>query len=227
MEGQTVDRCIQCAGLWLDESELGAIVCQMKSSSANSVPATSPGATSPATKSHAGADTDNLGCPKCEQSMTPSNYAHDSGIFVSRCMACDGTWLKAGQLERIASYRHGSPSIQRLGDAFEAEIRSANRVQFAQDLLRSRVLSSIVAIAYLVFLLANGGGVSAVFRLFVSLIVPLLCIWYPDVIGQLKGYSGGIGRPVITQTTPGNFVAICGWLLLLLPVIVAVLARVV
>ena len=56
------------------------------------------------------------------------------------------------------------------------------------------------------------------FKVGLSLILPMACIWFSDAMG---GYTGvGMGRPAITSPTPGCLVAFAGWLLLLLPIII-------
>ena len=55
-------------------------------------------------------------------------------------------------------------------------------------------------------------------RLIQFLALPLACIWFCDGIGRLTGIAIGLVRPTVTQTTPGDFLAIGGWLLLLSPI---------
>lgn len=84
--------------------------------------------------------------------------------------------------------------------------------------MKSNILSGIVALAYLVGAYVTAGG-ETTFKLGIFLILPLSCIWFSDAMG---GYTGvGMGRGAITSTTPGCLVAFGGWLLLLLPVIIA------
>ncbi len=73
--GQTVDRCGDCDGLWLDDTELGLIVRQAR-------PTVDPVRTISCR--------DGVTCPKCEELLTPFNYAYDSGVFVATCTSCRG-----------------------------------------------------------------------------------------------------------------------------------------
>ena len=210
--GQTIDRCPLCDGIWLDESELGPVVRQSGSPD-------SPSATPKPCS-------DGLTCPKCNGSMAPFNYAHDSRVFLNKCASCGGIWLESGQLELLAQYRAGTPAIQSLGNAFADEIRRSNRWQFARRVLRSRLLSGIVAIVYLVVALlatANPEPRRTALLLF-SILLSMTCIWFPDAMGNLKGIRLGLVRPMITQSTPGDFVALGGWILLLCSVVVALIA---
>jgi hypothetical protein len=100
-------------------------------------------------------------------------------------------------------------------------MRASNRLRFAGRLLRSRLFSGIVAIASLLVVVLATGSLESVFSLFLFLLLPMVCIWFPDAMGNLTGISLGLARPMITHTTPGDFVAIAGWLLLLSPVVAA------
>ena len=211
LQGQTVDRCNDCNGLWLDHSELGPIVRQ----------------TEPMDRAKSTSETSlgDIKCPKCGRSLVPFNYAHDSGVFINRCASCRGIWLLPGQLELIAQYRTGTPAIRVLENAFANEIRESNRLWFARHLLRSRLLSGIVAIGYICFVLLTTGNLQSVVSMVLFLLLPVACIWFPDAMGDLKGISLGLGRPMITDKTPGDFVAIGGWLLLLCPIVMALITR--
>jgi len=64
----------------------------------------------------------------------------------------------------------------------------------------------------------DGGGGEALFKVAIFLVFPLACIWFSEAIGDYTGPTG-LGRPAITQTTPGCIVATGGWFLLFLPII--------
>jgi hypothetical protein len=86
----------------------------------------------------------------------------------------------------------------------------------------NRVLSSLVAVIYIV-IAAVYGGVEMAFKIVLFLILPLGCIWFSDAMG---GYTGlgllDFGAP-ITQQSPGILVRIMGWVVLLLPVAIGVI----
>jgi hypothetical protein len=48
---------------------------------------------------------------------------------------------------------------------------------------------------------------------------PLACIWFADEMGS---YIGPTSSGAITSSAPGRLVCIAGWLLLLMPVLVAI-----
>jgi len=55
-------------------------------------------------------------------------------------------------------------------------------------------------------------------KLMLYFILPLVCIWYGDELGE---YVGTLPGPAITKTTPGWMVKLGGWFLLFLPAILA------
>jgi hypothetical protein len=88
----------------------------------------------------------------------------------------------------------------------------------------SRTLSGSIAAIY-ILLAGIGVGPEAAFKVVMFLILPLACIWFSDAMG---GYTGsgsvflGGGMP-ITQPSPGIFVRIVGWIVLLLPVVILII----
>lgn len=207
--GVTVDSCTTCDGMWFDPDELRTALHR---------------ATSPAPagrKSEFNATP--LPCPKCQTEMPVVDYAYHSGIVINRCNRCLGVWLSRGQFDQISQYGVGTPTANRLAANHIDVIKDANRRQFGRDLLRSRFVSGFVAVIYLVTAIVFGTP-EITLKLVRFLLLPLLCIWFADGIGNLTGISLGLGRPVITEKTPGDFVAIGGWLLMLCPVFVALVA---
>ena len=81
----------------------------------------------------------------------------------------------------------------------------------------NRILSALLAAIYVVggFSLGGSGtGMKAV----AFVVLPLACIWFSEPMG---GYTGPTFPGSITSPTPALIVCIGGWLLLLVPVIVA------
>jgi hypothetical protein len=91
----------------------------------------------------------------------------------------------------------------------------------------SRFVSLVIAVGYLSLVLFMPGHPSIPGRLGTVLIVaaylllPLLCIWFGDEMGS---YIGTLPGPAINKPTPGCLVRIGGWVLLLFPVIVVLIA---
>ncbi|GAA4468365.1 hypothetical protein GCM10023156_59270 [Novipirellula rosea] len=59
------------------------------------------------------------------------------------------------------------------------------------------------------------GSGESVFRMLLFVLLPQMCIWFSDEMGRMTGVAMGLGRPDITERTPGTFVAIGGWILLI------------
>jgi hypothetical protein len=82
----------------------------------------------------------------------------------------------------------------------------------------NRMLSGLVAGIYVVGAYI-GSGVEAAWKVAIFVILPVACIWFSDAMG---GYIGPSSSGYISNTTPGVFVCIAGWLLLLMPVFVGI-----
>lgn len=203
LAGETVQRCPSCNGLWFAESQLGRVLHGLD--------------TPKPTDERARRGPEQPACPDCHADMELVNYAHDSGVLVSRCKSCLGIWLADGQLELLAQYWRSTPAANSLGEALGAELRQASRWRRARELLRSRLLSSGVAVAYLLLVALLSHSAEATIRLAVFMILPLACIWFCDGFGRLALVAWG-ARPMITQATPGDAVAIGGWIALLSPI---------
>ena len=85
----------------------------------------------------------------------------------------------------------------------------------------SRILSSLVAITYIVLALIFIGSAAA-FKIGLFVILPLMCIWFSDVMGAYTGFLP-LGDYPITQQSPGLLVRIMGWVVLFLPIIAGVI----
>ena len=83
----------------------------------------------------------------------------------------------------------------------------------------NRILSAIVAISYVIFALVTSDTEQA-FMVSLFVLFPLACIWFGDAMGGFTGPAGTIG---ITGSSPGLFVCILGWVVLLLPVIFTII----
>ena len=85
----------------------------------------------------------------------------------------------------------------------------------------NRILSGLVAVAYVVLASVFGGGELA-FKTGMMVILPLACIWFSEAMG---GFTGIAGTYAITQKSPAIFVCVLGWVLLLLPVFLTVIGH--
>ena len=82
---------------------------------------------------------------------------------------------------------------------------------------KSKALAVLIAMIYLI--IAYTSKPELFFKILMFLILPLFCILFSEEMGGYKGWSGIFG-PRIDQTSPGIIVAILGWMLLLMPVII-------
>jgi hypothetical protein len=78
---------------------------------------------------------------------------------------------------------------------------------------KNRVFSAILAAIYVVGAFITSGGEGG-FKVLGFVILPLACIWFSDDMGGFTGPSGSIW---VTAPSPGVFVCIVGWIMLLLP----------
>jgi hypothetical protein len=85
--------------------------------------------------------------------------------------------------------------------------------------MKSRIISSIIALIYLIGAHFGDGGETG-FKVGMFLLLPLACIWFSEEMGN---YSGMLMQGGPMTQTPGCLVAVGGWLLLLLPVILALI----
>ncbi len=80
------------------------------------------------------------------------------------------------------------------------------------------MLSGALAVCYVIAAIFIGGAETA-FKVGLFLILPIACIWFSESMGS---YVGPVWPAAITHPTPAVFVCIGGWLLLLVPLIVAI-----
>lgn len=91
------------------------------------------------------------------------------------------------------------------------------------DFGAARFISLVIAAGYLSVVLFMPGDKSIPGRLGIALavaaylLIPLLCIWFGDEMGN---YIGTLPGPAINKPTPGCLVRVCGWVLLFFPIIV-------
>ena len=86
------------------------------------------------------------------------------------------------------------------------------------DLGLGRKLSIVLAVVYLFFMFFVGGIESAL-KFSAFLLIALACIWFPNELGAWTGVM-----PLITRKTPGVFIRMMGWVLLLLPILIGLVS---
>ena len=55
-------------------------------------------------------------CPKCNIGLAKNNYAYDSNIIIDKCKQCDGVWVDALEIERIAEHIKRDPRVEEIGE---------------------------------------------------------------------------------------------------------------
>ena len=130
--------------------------------------------------------------------------------------------LKAPEIETRLIHKGLSPSIAQsvVPRCFERRFHAIQRSEMwaTRRKVLSRAASLVIAMGYLV-LAAFTGGPESVLRTILFLLLPLGCIWFPQAFGTYLRRPSWVG-PYFTSPTPGPLVAIGGWLVLLLSVIV-------
>lgn len=217
--GQTIEACPECQGVWFDPEELSivakemiqeGVVADQNAKDAYFVKRT-----------ETDGDQSTKLCPRCNVPTSVFNYSYDSNVFLNRCPTCDGLWADAGELVRVAKYLKGNPAVNRYAETLAKDLATRREESTISRLLKSRLLSGMVALLYL------GGSIVAgdpetIWKVAMFLILPLACIWFSDAMGGYKGFNFAT-RPAITRRTPGIFVAFGGWLVLLCPLVLALI----
>jgi len=86
---------------------------------------------------------------------------------------------------------------------------------------KGKVLAIVISCFYLLIFLVYGKSFDWV-RLLMFLILPLACIFFSEAMGSGTTNLTNLTNIPITKTSPGCFIALLGWVLLLLPLILAI-----
>jgi hypothetical protein len=92
------------------------------------------------------------------------------------------------------------------------------------DISWNRLLSVLIAVCYVILGCIMEGMAGAAIAALFSLL-PLACIWFPDVLGEYAPSSSSFFG--ITAESPEGAVRFVGWMLLVLPAFLPVIAYVV
>ena len=85
----------------------------------------------------------------------------------------------------------------------------------------ARATSVMVAGAYIAIAIFSKME-GAILKTIMFLILPMACIWYGDAMGT---YTGMMRGQYISKTSPGCLVAACGWLMLMLPILIKLIYK--
>lgn len=206
--GERIDRCGECGGMWVDQGELASIVQNDDAPVAVAANAKRPA---------------QLACPRCERPLAPHEYAHDSGVVLQRCPDCRGHWIEASQIAPLAAYVASNPAIDKLAATIEHQFASERRQRLLYAMLTSKLLSGAVAAGLAIAVVLDSKDINRILSVAIYVTLPLACIWFSEEMGRRTRGTFGLARPRVTQPTPGIMVAVAGWLLLLLPVLLWIL----
>jgi Zn-finger nucleic acid-binding protein len=103
-EGERLDKCPKCEGVWCDEGELQKIVAQKTQAM--------PGHHGAGLHSHENNPkvsaphelASHLNCVICQRPMLKVNYSYSSGVVLDRCRSGHGIWLDKEELEKIQAF---------------------------------------------------------------------------------------------------------------------------
>lgn len=96
-EGVLIDKCPNCAGVWLDYGELGPIIDRKtekfsKEQLISALKEIGKDSSVAVKEKH---------CPKCSKVLKTFEYVVNSGVFLDRCPNMHGIWLDPGELEKV------------------------------------------------------------------------------------------------------------------------------
>lgn len=214
LAGVTLDACQGgCGGIWFDRGELAfdppaaALDQWLDDLAASRTVHVDP--------------TQRRNCPRCANSVLMRHFSSPTcAVTIDECPTCAGIWLDSGELEQIRS-EHVSAEDRRRAVVRVFEERAVDdRIALIAEQLdlpapfatwRSRAASCVIVAIYLGL---AGSGPANLARVLRFCVLPLACIWFPDQLGDMVG-----GR--ITKSSPRSFVWFLGWVVLLVPVVMA------
>ncbi|MFH1856565.1 MAG: zf-TFIIB domain-containing protein [Candidatus Omnitrophota bacterium] len=215
-KNQELDTCPKCGGIWFDEGELYKVVESMISNN-EVTPLTLEQSLRKKVISPQRIKQPILKCPRCHVDMRIYNYAYNSNVLLDQCPDCNGLWTDKGEIQTAAQYIKGNEKIESYAKALTELCPRYQKKRGKTD----RVIASIIALFYL------GGayvhfGAEAFFRIFLFLILPLACIFFSETMGNMTGFIAKPCSPVITKPSPPFLIALLGWVLLLLPMVIGI-----
>jgi len=219
--GRTVEVCSQgCAGIWFGSGELGRFTDPNE-------PAGLALATFAGTSQVQVDINPRRRCPKCSDSLLMRHFfSAKRAVTVDECPTCAGVWLDAGELGRILS-EYPSVEARRLAARADLEetmvddrmalVGKQLQDRLPLDTSRSRLISSLLVLFYIIVALKTAGA-SAALRVLLFCLTPWACVSFPEAMGTLISPIFGPARE-----SQRRFVWFLGWLVLALPLIQVVI----
>jgi|SRR5271157_1479152 len=219
-ESQEVELCLHCGGMWFDEGQLPQVVDGLLAK--NEIDFQTIKEAYRGNK-FIGMDKNRKPqrrCPRCNVDMKLVNYFYDSNVIIDKCPSCNGIWTNESEVQAIAKYIKGNPDMD--GTA-KALVEDGAEYQRSTG-IKGKIAAVVIALFYLGSF-AYFRGYEGFFKMMLFLIWPLGFIFFGQALGDLTGVTLRLAiiAPVVTKPTPGGFVVLGGWALLLLPIILGVL----
>jgi len=102
-EGVTIDRCLHCAGIWLDAGELETIQ-KNQADDFRGVPDDAMDFVSGAIGMAKAKTEKTLSCVKCDDALVKREYSFTSQIMIDNCPKGHGMWLDKAELVRLEKF---------------------------------------------------------------------------------------------------------------------------
>jgi len=204
LAGEMVDQCPKCGGTFFDAEELGRVTRRLTERNAAPSDDWNDLWREPVTGDRR--------CPRCMVAMQASQYSYDSQIPIHKCSSCDGVWLVAGLIDDLVRYRQGNRETNRREQALRSD-HEADQNELGNRLdrcLRSRLWSFLTGLLMIAIFALNSGAVGVISYVPI-LVIGLGSIWYCDFLQYWKSWR-------IRYTTHPLWIAVGGWMVLLLPV---------
>jgi len=129
LDGIEIDRCLACAGTWLDAGEL-ALIAERAGLDPGPIlalsasPAPDSGGRPPLARAEAGARL----CPRCRGALEtiPASGAAEGPVELDRCPRGDGLWFDARELERVLAGAAAGAAGRAVGSYLAKLFRAKN-----------------------------------------------------------------------------------------------------
>ncbi|MBP7125843.1 zf-TFIIB domain-containing protein [Myxococcota bacterium] len=108
-----IDECPRCHGVWLDPGELRTIQETLERNYAEILRRPPPDGCLDAYRMARQARADRIACPVCGCEMNRREYGYCSQVMIDECTC--GTWLDAGEIERLEVFFERNRSVHAPG----------------------------------------------------------------------------------------------------------------
>ena len=141
-----IDVCPECQGIWFDKDELKPYI----DSYLNEHPDISdaPIELERRVIGKAAMPHHSRACPRCNEVLKSFNYAVDSNVIIDKCPECGGMWSDAGEMNQLAQFFKGNPTLHGLGVAIAAHHKETVRIKELTNLGEQLSQSGTMAVFF-------------------------------------------------------------------------------